>query len=158
MELSETKVRWYVNDQLMKNEENGLGIKFLKFTVPDYGGGETEVRIALPEQALDYILHIPVNSPEAVIRNGSAGTSVQAGNNSFEAIPFFFNTPSLDNIIFDWTANGQKTEGASDNPQMLNLNIDSQAPSGFQIDLRVTLRNFLNQLEIAARNIQLRVK
>ena len=42
--LSKIKVRWYINDKLIRNESNGLGIKSLSFTTSDYPGYETEVR------------------------------------------------------------------------------------------------------------------
>src|SRR3989338_8026257 len=49
VDLSKTAVRWYINDELVKNEDNGLGIKSLQFNLPDYAGQETEIRIAIPD-------------------------------------------------------------------------------------------------------------
>ena len=69
-DLSGTAVRWYINNKLVKNETNGFGIQSISFNIPDYGGQETEVRIAIPNyrgSELNHILRIPVKNPEAVL-------------------------------------------------------------------------------------------
>lgn len=161
-DLSKIKVRWYVNDGLVKNEENGLGIKSLKFNIPDYGGNETEVRISLPEYKnyppLDYIMRIPVKNPEVVINNRYPKSEINKKNISFEALPFFFNINSLNNLSFNWSAAGQESENYTENPWLFKLNVDSQAPSGFIVSLRVSVQNLLNQMEFASKDLRLVIK
>lgn len=160
-DLSKTAVRWYINDELVKNEDNGLGIKLLRFNMGDYAGQETEVRIAIPDykgNQLDSIIRIPSKAPEVIIKSTYLGQRIQAGEASFEAIPYFFNIKSLDNLSFDWLANGEKTDSYADNPWLLKLSIDSQAPAGYQINLRAVVSNLLNQLELASRDLQLTIK
>lgn len=159
-DLSRTVVRWYVNGKLVKNEKDGLGIKSLSLTAPGYGGQEVEVRITLPDYrgtTLDQIARIPVKSPEVIIDGRFGARPIQAGDNSFEAMPFFFNAKNLDGLSFNWLANGQTAQANSDTPWLLNLNIDSSVPSGFPINLRLIVQNSLNQMEFSSRDIQLQV-
>ncbi len=158
-DLSRAKVRWYVNDKLVKNETDGLGIKSLDISVPDYGGQETAIRISLPDYAaspLDYVVRIPVKSPEVVIDGRS--TPLKAGDNSFEAIPFYFNASDLNNLAFDWSANGDRAANNTDTPWLLNLSIDPNTPPGFAVSLQVAVQSFLNQLEFASKTMRLGVK
>lgn len=162
VDLSKTKIRWYVNDKLIKNEENGLGIKSLKFTIPDYSGNDTEVRITIVgyrgSDTLDQIIRIPVVGPEVVINAPYPDAKISVGSSIFQAMPFFFNIKNRDNLTIEWSANGQKAESASGDPWELKLNIDSHTPSGFAVRLSATVQNILNQLETATRSIQLQIK
>ncbi len=161
VDLSKTAVRWYINDELVKNEDNGLGIKSLRFNMSDYAGQETEIRIAIPDykgSQLDSITRVPSKAPEVVIKNAYLGQRIQVGDNSFEAAPYFFNVNSLNNLSFDWLANGEKTNNYADTPWSLKLNIDSQAPLGYEINLRAVVSNLLNQLEFASRDLQLTIR
>lgn len=154
-------VRWYVNGKLVKNETNGLGLKSLVFGTPDYGGTETEVRISIPDYngfSLNNTVRIPVKNPEAVIDAKTLNREAQIGDNMFTALPFFFNVPGLNNLSFDWFANGQPADSDTDTPWLLNLNIDSKTPSGFQINLQAIVKNFLSELEFAVSNLQLTVR
>lgn len=159
-DLSKTTVRWYVNDKLIKNENDGLGIQSVNLSIPDYPGQETEIRISLPNykgETLDNILHIPVAAPEVVI-NSFFGDDIYSGENFFEAIPFFFNASKMSDFSFSWLANNQAPQSYSDKPWQLNLNIDSRTPAGFTVNLKVAVQNILNQMELAIKDIQLRLK
>lgn len=157
-DLSGTAVRWYVNDKLMLNENNGLGITSFGFNVPDYAGQQTEVRISLPSyrgQALDKVITIPVSSPEVVIDGRFTQNQLQIGDNSFAAVPFFFNAQTLADLDFNWVANGQQANNQSDTPWILNLNLDANTQPGYSVNLGITVQNIANQLESAAKSIQL---
>ncbi len=161
VDLQKTVVRWYINDELVKNEDNGLGIKSLQFNMPDYAGQETEVRIAIPFYPggqLDSIVRIPVKSPEVVIDANIPDRRIGTGKNLFQAFPFFFNVASLKNLSFDWLANDKTVENVGEEPWLLRLNVDSQTPSGFGINVRAAVQNTFNQLESASRNSQLIIK
>lgn len=161
-DLSKTKVRWYVNDKLVKNENDGLGIKSLKITVPDYAGQETEIRIAVVDykggETLDKVITIPVVNPEAVINAPYPDRKISTGPSIFQAIPFFFNTKNLTNLLIEWSANEQKTEGLTGNPYLLNLNIGPETPKDTEIKISVLVKSLLNQLEFANKSIQLQIK
>jgi len=161
-DLSKTKVRWYVNDDLVLNENNGLGIKNLKITVPDYTGQQTEIRIAVVDYLktglVDKLIKIPVVGPEAVINAPYPEHQILTGENSFQVFPFFFNVKNLDGLSVEWSTNEQKAEGMTVDPWRLSLKVDLATPLGFTFNLSATIRNFLNQLEFASKNIQLQVK
>ncbi len=161
VDLSATKVRWYVNDKLVQNEQNGLGLKYLKTIVPNYAGQEMEIRITIVDykgQVLNNTIRIPVVKPEVVIDAPYPGNKVSFGSNFFEAIPFFFNIKNLGNLSFEWTFNNKKSEQPAEDPQIFNLNISSQIASGSVGNILVTVKNFLKELEFASKNLQITIK
>ncbi|MBN2197759.1 hypothetical protein JW698_00970 [Candidatus Wolfebacteria bacterium] len=162
VDLSDVKILWYINDELAKNEKDGLGIKTLKFNVSDYGGGEVEIRIVLPDylegELLDKIIKIPIVMPELVINSPYPDNKVEIGESFFQAIPFFFNIEFIDILSIDWTANNQKSIGLAENPYLLNLNISSETPKNTEINISALVKSILNNLEFANKSIKLNVK
>jgi len=157
VDLSKTTARWYINDKLVINEKNGLGIKSYSFVTNGYAGKNLSVRISIPNyngSVLDKVIDIPIVSPEVVINAPYSSKMVSSGKLSFEAIPFFFNISDISKLSFLWNANSQPTS-ATGNP-FLNLNID--AVSGSKIDLGVLIKNISNELETASKNIKLMVQ
>ncbi len=161
-DLSKTKVRWYVNDELVKNEENGLGIKNLRIITPGYTGQETEIRISVVDylggEILDKIIKIPVVGPEVLIDSPYPDKKISTGSSIFQAVPFFFNIKNLNSLSVEWSANEQKPTGLSANPWLLNLNIGPETPIGTEIKISVLVKNILKELEFAGKSIQLQVK
>jgi hypothetical protein len=159
-DLSKTAVRWYVNNNLILNEKNGLGIKTYSFFANDYVGAKTNVRISIPDykgSVLDSVLDIPVVNPEVVINAPYFDKIISAGKLDLEAIPLFFNVNNLSSLSFSWAANGQPTT-ITGNP-FLGLNIDAGImSSGSGIDLSAMVKNIANELETASKNIKLIVK
>lgn len=158
--LSKTKVRWYINDNLIKNEKNGLGIKFLSFVANDYPGQETEIRITLPDykgETLDEIVRIPIVSPEATIDSPYSDNRVYIGGSSFLAHPFFFNIKKLNELSFEWSVDGRPAK-SGEKDDKLDLNVDPLTPSGWEINVQATIKNLLNQMEFAGKNIKLRIR
>ena len=160
IDLSKTIVRWYVNDKLVANEDNGLGLKTLKIIAPDYAGHETNIRIAIVNYLSGDTLYkniaIPIVAPEAVINAPYADRKIGFGQSVFTATPFFFNVKNLDNLSVDWSTAEQNAGGQLS--WSLNLNIEPTTPSGSIINLSVAIKNALNELESAAKNIQLQLK
>ncbi len=160
-DLSKTIVRWYVNDKLMLNENNGLGIKNLKISIPDSKGMQTEIRIValdyLESGMIDKLIEIPIAGPEAVINAPYVDGKIKTGSSIFELFPFFFNIKDLNNFSVDWTMNGQKPT-IDGNPYIFNLNIGSETPPGTKINISASIKNLLKELEFAGQNINLTVK
>lgn len=159
-DISKKKVRWYVNDKLVQNESKGLGLKSYSFIADDYPGQETEIRITIidyKDETLDKIIRIPIVSPEAAIDAPYPNAEINIGANYFFINPFFFNVRDLKNISFEWLVDNRPAESGENN-QALNLSIDSSTPSGFEIDIKATVRNLLNEMEFASKNIKSRVK
>ena len=46
-DISQNKIRWYVNDRLIINETNGLGIQSARFRIPDYAVNAVELRVSV---------------------------------------------------------------------------------------------------------------
>lgn len=161
VDVSKYRVRWYVNDQLIKNEDNGLGIKSVGVTIPDYPGNATQIRISLPDYSngLDKIITIPVIKPDLVIDSPYYNNQVLSGQtSSFYAYPFFFNVKTPDALSFEWLVNGQPSETPSAEPAKLDLKVEAAATSGFQINIQAIAGNVSNQLESASKNITVEIK
>lgn len=161
-DLSNTIVRWYVDDTLAKNENDGRGIKTLAFSVPDYAGQETQVRISIPSyrggDSLNSIVHIPVQSPRIVIDAPYPDRQIAAGDTAFTLVPFFFNISTLDNLTIGWSANGTASQAQGASSAAFTFRLDPKTPSGFGVTLQAAAQNILHELEIASDQIQLTVK
>jgi len=161
VDLSKTIIRWYVNDNLVSNENNGLGIKNLKINIPDSSGGQTEIRIAVVNykggDLIDKLIEIPVMAPEAVINAPYPNRGIKIGLSNFGVNPFFFNISDIDNLLVDWSVNGQAPTN-SNNPYLLSLNIGSDTPQNTQINVSVSVKNILKSLEFANQSINLQIK
>lgn len=159
-DLRQVVVRWYVNDSLVRNEENGLGIKSLRLTTPNYPGQDMEVRISIPNykgQPLDALLRIPVTAPEAVIDNAHPGRDVERSSITFGVHPFFFNVSGLGNLNVSWQAANQPA-AYGDNPWQLSVNIPSEAPAGFPVDIVVAVNNLFDELEFANDRLTVNIR
>ena len=162
IDLSQYKVRWYLNDKLRINENSGLGIKSFSFITTNYPNQNAEVRIVIVnykgQGELNKIVDIPVVAPEAIINAPYPSKKIDYGSNYFKVYPFFFGNFDYSKFAFEWAVRGQsaKDDGASSDE--LKLNIDSLAPSGFEINVSAAIKNLLNEMEFAGKNIQLQVK
>lgn len=161
-DLSKTTVRWYVNDNLVLNENNGLGIKNLKINIPDYSGGQTEIRIVvldyLKNGMIDKLIEIPVKGPEAIINAPYADGKIKTGSSVLNLFPFFFNIKDTHSLSVDWSVNGQKPSGSAGNPYVLNLNVGSETPKDTAINISVSLKSILKDLEFASQSVNLVIK
>jgi len=161
-DLSKEKIRWYINDNLEKNEDSGLGIKSLRFSMPDYPGRTTEVRIEIfhykDAGVIGKIIDIPSVWPEVVIDAPYADNKIGVGLSVFKAFPFFFNVKNFYDLSAELSAMGQRVEGSGVNAWTLNLNIDSKAPKDTEINLSVSVKSLLKELEFANKSIQLQIR
>ena len=161
-DLSKEKIRWYINDNLEKNEDSGLGIKSLRFSTPAYPGRITEVRIEIFHykggEVIGKIINIPSVWPEVVIDAPYADNKIGVGLSVFKAFPFFFNVKNFYDLSAELSAMGQRVEGAGVNAWTLNLNIDSKAPKDTEINLSVSVKSLLKELEFASKNLRLVIK
>lgn len=159
--LSNKKIRWYVNDKLVKNEEDGLGIKFLKTEIVGNSTRDTEIRITVIDYKgtqLNEIVRIPIVRPEAIIDMPYPDRRLNI-DKSLNAYPFFFGTKDDNSFTVNWLANGRSSTGIAGDPWHLNLNIDEQSfkniSKSFDVNVKVSVKNFLNQFESAVSSIKL---
>ncbi len=161
-DLSKTAIRWYINDKLVKNEKDGLGIKYLKFIAADYPGQKTEIRISIPSYKnfgpLDKIISIPIVKPEAVINAVYPKGEIIAGQSVFEAIPFFFSAKNLNQIFYRWFVDNKEVSDLGENFNILDLNIPLEAPKGTVINIKTTIKNLFKELEFASESIRVSIR
>ncbi|MBI5401752.1 hypothetical protein HZB05_02935 [Candidatus Wolfebacteria bacterium] len=148
------RVRWYINDDLRINEDNGFGIKTFSFANTNvYDGNDIEIHISIPNyhgQSLDKIVTIPVKSPELTIE--APYYDRRAGKESrFIAWPFFFN--SIMSLSFKWLMDGAEV---GENSPFLNLSVDPATLPTTKINLEVQVQNSAG--EISNKQIQVEVK
>jgi len=159
VDLSWRTIRWYVNDELVKNEDDGLGITSLEIIVPN-GSNRIGVRTAILNyggQTLNNTVYIPVVSPEVVIDSPYSGNKIKAGLSVFEAVPFFFNILNKSDLTIEWLANSNKAGGGEGDPWKLELGVNN-SKSGAKINLTASAKNPLGLLEMASQNIILEMK
>ena len=148
------RVRWYVNDDLRINEDNGFGIKTFSFANTSvYDGNDIEVHISIPNyhgQSLDKIILIPVKSPELTIEVPNYDQRV-GKESKFIAWPFFFN--SIAGLSFQWLMDGAEV---GDNSPFLNLSIDPATLPTTKINLEIQVQNA--NLETARKSVKLETK
>jgi hypothetical protein len=161
-DLSKNAIRWYVNGDLVKNENDGLGVKNLMVSIPSNSGNEMLVAVSIVDYVADSVLGktivIPVSKPEAVINSPYSQNKIESGLSSFELIPFFFNVDSLNELAIKWSANGIGSQPYENDSWQLDLNIESQAVSGFKINLGAVVKNQLNPIESASKSIMVEKK
>lgn len=160
-DLSKSRVRWYVNDKLVRNEDNGLGIKSFQFTLPDYANFVTEVKITVLDyksfSQLNKVVAIPSAAPKIAINAPFA--DLTAGKNPFEAAPFFFNIKKLSDLSYTWSANNQTAEnGGNATPWLIDLEIDPLMPKNSEMAFSVLAQNKSNSFEFAEKKLLFRIK
>ncbi len=161
VDLSKNKVRWYVNDDLRRNEDDGLGIKNFYFGVDDLARENIIVQVVIVDygdQQIGKIITIPLVSPEVVIDAPYSNGRLPSGIDMFKAYPYFFDIRDLSNLSFDWTVNGRPAESSSISADILRLNIDKLAPSEFGINIQAVIKNLADEFEFASGNAKLEVR
>ncbi|MBI5306304.1 hypothetical protein HZB04_01840 [Candidatus Wolfebacteria bacterium] len=161
VDISKNKARWYINDKLVLNEKNGLGIKNYSFRAFDYPGQDIELRIVIvdyKEEQIGGMIIIPIVHSEAVIDAPYAAAKIFGGAvSSFSAYPFFFNISDFSGLSFQWFVDGRLADSAGQ-PQKLDLNIDSKAPVGFGTNVRLRIANLADEINFANSEIKFNVK
>lgn len=155
--LSQNEIRWFVNRGL---ENSGIGLAEINFKLsniaPDSISLKAEIRDYKGEN-LEKSIVVPLGKPELVITGYGPAKLIEAGKNTLNTLVYFFNINNLNQLLFGWSANSEKTKGESNEPDKLELDV-SGAPSGATVDLNVTARNKLNELEFAEDKIELEIK
>lgn len=153
-DLSKTAVRWYVDDAMLKNEGNGLGIKKVAVYNQKYGGDVSSVKISIPSYkggALEKTIDVPIKNSEVVIDIPFFGKRLPKGENLIFAWPFYFNTLSRDMIGLQWSAEG----GASQLGRLgeaFRLNVEKDTPSGMKYTIKAVIGSLKRAEESAIQS------
>ncbi len=140
--LAGNEVRWFINNQLQKS---GLGLKTLTYIPLRFERQDKTIRIEVRRYRganLEETIVIPIAEPEVVI--------TPLADNIFKALPYFFNTASLNQLNFEWTVNGQRPEGTPENPNILEL---ASLPAGININISVLVKNLKQVLESTSNSL-----
>lgn len=155
-DLSKTAVRWYVDGKMIKNEENGLGIKKALIINKKYGGSVSTIRISIPNykgKAEEKIIEIPIKKPEVVIDVPYFQKIAEKGVNTFYAWPYFFNTTSASNLGLQWIVEGKKLPAKRANEAELLFTIGNEIPEGSRSMIEVTIANQRKTIEQVSEKV-----
>jgi hypothetical protein len=156
-DISQKQVTWLINDEIAAG---GQGLKSVSYKIPETDSDDlkTEITVANYKGAdRSTLIVIPVAGPEIAINSPYPRNFVAAGINLFRALVYFFNISHLNQMKFEWIANGLKTEGEAGNPDLLNLDV-SGGRTGQSVNLGVRALNLNNDKEFAEQNIMVLIK
>lgn len=143
-DLSKTAVRWYVDDKLLKNETNGLGIRQMTVFNKKYGGDLLGIKIVIPDykgQALTKLLDIPVKKPEVVIDAPYFQKKIAKGDHAIYAWPLFFNAADIDDLVLQWTVDGNALTSTPASDPLLLFTVGNEVQPGTKSTIEATIIN-----------------
>jgi hypothetical protein len=138
--LTNEIIYWYANDQLIGG---GKGVQTVTFQAPSIPGGLVTLRAQLPnfnDTFTAKTITIPIANPQAIIEVPFAGSAFSKSPVTLKAHAFYFSASGANNLVYAWTVNGVPPE-SSDDPEILNINIDPKTPSGVTIGVNLTVNN-----------------
>lgn len=156
-DLANTEVRWYVNNKI---QQSGRGKQVLRFSAPEFGGEDQEVRISIPNyknRELTKTIVIPVTAPQVIIQTPFISNEIPRGEIRLRALPYFFNVSSIKNLGISWLVNNIRptSEEGITNPDEMNLTTPAEIPAGTQAAIEVLVQK--NTAETAAQSLILKV-
>lgn len=151
-DLSKTAVRWYVDDKLLKNEANGLGIRQLIVFNKKYRNDVLGIKIAIPDykgQSLVKLFDISVKDPEVVVDVPYENRKVARGDDLFYAWPFFFNAANANDLSVQWTVDGNALQTAKASDPRLLFSAGNEPRDGAKSTIEATITNPIKIVERA---------
>lgn len=146
--LSRITIYWYLNDEFL---EGGAGKQTVRFNAGPLAGRTLSVRAQIPEYRGGTpvkTVELPVMRPEAVIVARYARREFSGTELALRGAPYFFNAASASDLKFSWSVNG-KTPSSGENPEVLDVNLGTEAARGSTISVKLTVENTRNNLEAA---------
>ncbi len=155
--LSRNQIQWFLDDAPVGGATGQTSAVFNAGTV--YGNHVIRVAISYQGSTIENSRIFSIVKPEIVLTTPAPYQQIAIGKNAFRALPYFFNTTSLQDLRFTWLGNNQLLNLQQSSPDALNINFTSTG-SGFSSDFNLTstIENRLNPLEISTRNISLTIK
>lgn len=163
VDLSRQNISWFLGNNFLRS---GVGLKKLTLNLTDNRAQTIRITIGnYNNEDLDHLFLLPVVEPDAIIsvktpyETARNQTFLPLKNHLLEARPFFFNVGNLNELQFKWRVNGNSVSGTAENPNFLNLNLESQgAPQLTEITVSLGVSNLLNELEIAGKSLNFIIK
>ena len=145
VDLSQATISWYVDEKFL-NRDKGLDEAI--FNVSKISGDShfARVKIVAGTETYESSVNIPIVKNSIILPIPYPNRSVTGGNQiSLQAIPYFFNITSLQDLAFTWQVNNQAVEG---NDSQLTLKLGTpQSESDRLIQINVLAQNQKNPLE-----------
>ncbi len=148
LNLNNQTIYWYLNDTLIGG---GTGVQTISFT--PFGGAPNfmTLKVELLSYNGNLLLHsiqIPLIQPKAVIEaqhvNGQFSTNLL----TLVGTPYYFNVSDPSALSYQWSVNGQ-APATAENPQILQINLDSGTPSGLSFAVALTITNPADSMSAA---------
>jgi hypothetical protein len=138
--ISGQTVYWYLDDNFL-----GGGIGAQRVTFRPYGTAPTTMtlKVELPDypgQTMIHEINIPLAAPQAIIDAAYPAGQFATSPVNAQALPFFFNVTSSNELSFAWTVNGQ-TVTSAENPQTLQISLPQSTPAGFAVGINLGVTN-----------------
>ncbi|MDP3947412.1 MAG: hypothetical protein Q8Q41_01820 [bacterium] len=158
-DLAKREMRWFLNDTLFAK---GLGLKTARFQASVGADNSHFVRVQVTDGRnilFEKSVEISIVRPRVSILPLPAAGTLARGAHEFRAIPFFFNTKSIDEILFSWNVNGQtpSTEGV-DEPFKLSFAVPTDTPLGTPLTLSVFTNSKKEPTEMVSKELRLVVR
>jgi hypothetical protein len=138
--LSGQTIYWYLNNTLIGG---GVGKQYIIFSPFGTAPAFLTLKVELPSYNGNLLLHevqIPLVSPEAVIEAPHPTGQFSGNPIILQGTPYFFYTSDAGTLSYIWSVNSQ-TSASAENPQTLQINLDSATPSGSSLSVSLAITN-----------------
>lgn len=157
VDLSKSKIYWYVNDELVSNSR---GIKQINFIAPNQIGVPVDVRVELPDYEVLKTIEIPIVKPKIVIDAPFPKKEVYQNNFEVNLLPYFFNLPAnsveedpTSFLNVNWQINGNPAKPANENPFKLKIFVNSNEKTN--INIKAFINNISKELEFTDKGVDI---
>lgn len=157
-DVSGADIAWYLDGNFL---QEGTGLKETSFVITKASGDSYLLRAVIQPkngQPFEKSITVPVTNPKIIIESSYPNQTVAANSQPhFQAVPYFMNINSVQDLNFTWQINGQNQASGSDN--QLNLNVGSpQASSQNYLQIGVSAKSSKNPFDIFSDQIQLLIQ
>jgi hypothetical protein len=140
VDLSSQNIYWYLDEVLV-----GGGMGAQQVTFPPFGTPPSTLilEVDIPQYSTGYLIHtvnIPFVEPMAVIDAPYPNQEFSSNPLVVQGIPFFFYATSSDNLLFNWSVNGQ-TGSNAENPQVADITLPQGTQSGTTLGVSLSIEN-----------------
>lgn len=143
VDMSNQTIYWYLDDGFIGG---GVGAQQATFHPDSQAPAAMILRVEAPDYPGGLLINeitIPVVDPTAVIDAPYPQGNFSGTQPTLEALPYFFDAPSISPLSFSWTVNNQPVSSAQ-NPQSLQISLPQSTPSGFQLAVGLTVNDSLD--------------
>lgn len=138
LNLSSQDIYWYEDEVLVGGGQGVQQVTFPAFGTPP---SSLILDVDLPQYSSGYLIHtisIPFVNPIAVIYAPYPNQEFSTDLLAVQGFPFFFNATSSNNLLYNWSVNGQ-TGTNTENPNVAQITLPQGTPSGTDMDVSLSI-------------------